>query len=75
MADWNDSLGPLLGGFFSDHFGYFRAYFFLAAIGFISSLFTLILKENRIKSFDKKNSGNGKIFELLTIPNVRKTFL
>ncbi|TCS84510.1 MFS transporter [Tepidibacillus fermentans] len=67
-------LGPLLGGLFSDRFGYFRAFFYLANLGLISSLFTLILRENRITSSHSPDSLKGNIFELLTIPNVRKAF-
>jgi len=67
-------IGPLLGGLLSDHFGYFQAYIILATIGLISSLFTLILKEVRTQSAEKIKKGNGKIFELLSISNVRKAF-
>ena len=67
-------IGPLLGGYFSDQFSYFQAFLYLALMGLVSSVFTLFLKENRVKWTQKKDVAKGKIFELLAIPNVRKAF-
>ena len=68
-------IGPLIGGPFSDHFGYSRAFLYLGIIGLFSTFSTFFLKEQHDKLTKQKQSINGNIFELLSIVNVRRAFL
>ncbi len=68
-------IGPLIGGPFSDHFGYSHAFLYLGIVGLLSTISTIFLKEKHEENGKKKQSSTGNIFELLSIVNVRRAFL
>ncbi|MBT2689252.1 MFS transporter [Bacillus sp. ISL-47] len=70
-------IGPLIGGFFGERYGYPLAIGFLGSLGIISTFLSLFLK-GRERAHHNERQAKNKIIhslELLKIPHLRKAFL